>query len=160
STKLGKGRQVTRRGRRVLGEKGVGRFAADKLARHLEILSRCPGKPNEVRAVVDWDRYDTDDRMLAEVENRWENREASQINGHGTVLRLSGLRAVWTERMFRRLCIRLCRLLSPFRDRDHFTIRFDSDEFPDYSGDLRADFAQRAPYRVEAEFDGVQTISI
>jgi signal transduction histidine kinase len=160
STKVGKGRQVTRRGRRVLGEKGVGRFAADKLARHLEIVSRCPGQPNEVQAVVDWDRYDTDERMLAEVENRWESREASQISGHGTVLRLSGLRSVWTERMFRRLCIRLCRLLSPFRDRDEFTIRFDSDEFPDYSGDLRADFVQRAPYRVMAEFDGVQTISI
>ncbi len=160
STKVGKGRQVTRRGRRVLGEKGVGRFAADKLARHLEIVSRCRGQRNEVRAVIDWDRYDNDDRMLVEVENRWEIREASQIDGQGTVLRLSGLRSVWTERTFRRLCIRLSRLLSPFRDRDPFTVRFDSDEFPQYSGELRADFIQRAPYRVAATFDGVQTISI
>src|SRR5262249_37259142 len=37
STKVGKGHQITPRGRRVLGEKGVGRFAADKLARHQEI---------------------------------------------------------------------------------------------------------------------------
>jgi len=32
STKVGAGRSKTPRGRRVLGEKGVGRFAADKLA--------------------------------------------------------------------------------------------------------------------------------
>jgi signal transduction histidine kinase len=160
STKVGKGRQVTPRGRRVLGEKGVGRFAADRLARHLEVVSRCSRRPDEIRAVIDWDLFDTDERMLAEVENRWEARPAREITGHGTVLRMSGLRSVWTERTFRRLCIRLSRLLSPFREMDHFAIRLESDEFPEYSGELRADFLERAPYRVEAEFDGVQTISI
>jgi signal transduction histidine kinase len=160
STKVGKGRQVTRRGRRVLGEKGVGRFAADKLARNLEMVSRCPRHAEEVRAVVDWDRFDTDDLMLSGVENRWEVRPAREIGAHGTLLRLSGLRSAWTERMFRRLCIRLSRLLSPFREKDQFTIHLESDEFPEYSGELRADFLERAPYWVEAEFDGVQTISI
>jgi signal transduction histidine kinase len=160
STKVGKGRQVTPRGRRVLGEKGVGRFAADKIARFLELVSRCPGHSEEIRAVVDWDRFDTDDVMLAEVESRWEARSAEVIRGHGTRLRLSGLRSAWSERMFRRLCIRLSRLLSPFRVRDQFAIRIDSDEFPEYSGELRADFLQKAPYRVEAEFDGIQTVAI
>jgi signal transduction histidine kinase len=73
---------------------------------------------------------------------------------------MSGLRSTWSERMFRRLSIRLSRLLSPFRETDHFAIHIESDEFPEYSGELRADFLQRAPYRVEAEFDGVQTISL
>src|SRR6202011_2348209 len=53
STKVGKGRQITSRGRRVLGEKGVGRFAADKLARHLTMVSRCPKHAEEGHAVVD-----------------------------------------------------------------------------------------------------------
>jgi signal transduction histidine kinase len=160
STKVGKGRQVTRRGRRVLGEKGVGRFAADKIARHLEIVSRCPRQPEEVRAVIDWDRFDTDELMLSQVENRWEVRPAVAIRGHGTLLRMSGLRSPWSERTFRRLCIRLSRLLSPFRETDHFAIHIESDEFPEYSGELRADFLQKAPYRIEAEFDGVQSISL
>ncbi len=160
STKIGKGRQLTRRGRRVLGEKGVGRFAADKLARQLEIVSRCPRHSEEIRAFVDWDRFDNDELMLADVKNHWEVRPAQDIRKHGTVLRMSGLRSQWTERMFRRLCIRLSRLLSPFREKDQFAIRLESDEFPQYSGELRADFLQRAPYRVEAEFDGLQTISI
>src|SRR5262245_29691592 len=142
STKVGKGRQVTRRGRRVLGEKGVGRFAADKIARHLEIVSRCPRSSEEVRAVVDWDSFDQDDLMLDDVKNRWEVRPAEAVSQHGTLLRLVGLRSPWTERMFRRLCIRLSRLLSPFREQDPFTIRIESDEFPEYAGDLRSDFLQ------------------
>lgn len=160
STKVGKGRQITRLGRRVLGEKGVGRFAADKLARHLEIVSRCSGCPEEIQACVDWDKFDTDTLMLADIQNRWEVRPACQIKSHGTVLHMRGLRCTWTERMFRRLCIRLSRLLSPFREKDQFTIQIDSDEFPEYSGELRRDFLKRAPYWVEARFDGQQTITI
>jgi hypothetical protein len=160
STKVGKGRQVTAKGRRVLGEKGVGRFAADKLARRLEIVSRCPDRPDEVQALVDWDLFDNGSLLLSEVQNRWEVRPARDVSPHGTLLRMTDLRAAWSERMFRRLSIRLARLLSPFRQKDPFAIRIESDEFPRYSGDLRADFLDRAPYRVKAEFDGRQDISL
>jgi signal transduction histidine kinase len=160
STKVGKGRQITAKGRRVLGEKGVGRFAADKLASRLEVVSRCRGRPDEVQAVVDWDLYDNDALLLSEVQNRWEVRPAREIHPHGTLLRMTGLRAAWSERMFRRLSIRLSRLLSPFRRNDPFNIRIESEEFPEYAGELRSDFLDRAPYRVEAEFDGSQGISL
>jgi hypothetical protein len=161
STKVGKGKQITRLGRRVLGEKGVGRFAADKLARHLTMVSRCPRRPEEVHAVVDWDRFDSDAVMLSDVLNRWEERPAREIEGHGTLLRMSGLRSQWTERMFRRLSLRLSRLLSPFRtDKDRFVIHIESDDFPEYSGELRQDFLEKAPHRVDARFDGEQTVTI
>src|ERR1700682_406364 len=67
NTKTGADRRLTARGRRVLGEKGVGRFAADKLARHLEVISRSPGSPDEVHASIDWDRFDDGGLMLDEV---------------------------------------------------------------------------------------------
>jgi signal transduction histidine kinase len=159
STKTAKGRQVTRLGRRVLGEKGVGRFAADKLARNLEIVSRCPSRSDEVRVVIDWDHFNSDALMLDEVLSQWEVRPARELKSHGTILHLRGLRSTWTERMFRRLSLRLSRLLSPFRDDRRFTIRIESDEFPEYSGEIRADFLDRAPYRIEATFDGRETIA-
>ena len=161
STKVGKGRQITKLGRRVLGEKGVGRFAADKLARHLTLVSRCRRHPEEIHAVVDWDQFDNDAVMLADVLNRWEVRPSGEIEGHGTVLRMGGLRSQWTERMFRRLSLRLSRLLSPFRtDKDRFVINIESDDFPEYSGELRHDFLEKAPYRVDAQFDGEETVTI
>jgi signal transduction histidine kinase len=153
-------RKLTSRGRRVLGEKGVGRFAADKLARNLEIVSRPPGAPDEIRALINWDLFDDGDRMLEEISNQWQLRPAQVIAKHGTILRMTGLRTIWTERMFRRLSIRLGRLLSPFRERDRFAIWIESDEFPQYSGDLRSEILEKAPYRIEARFDGRQVISL
>jgi hypothetical protein len=38
-----------------------------KLGRHLEILSRCPARSDEVRVVIDWDHFDDDSLMLDEV---------------------------------------------------------------------------------------------
>ena len=89
SAKGGAGGRVTPRGRRVLGEKGVGRFAADKLARHLELVSRCRDADHEIRAAFDWDAFDTGSRMLADIRNRWEIRPVTEIAGSGTVLRLT-----------------------------------------------------------------------
>jgi signal transduction histidine kinase len=146
-------RHYTARGRRVLGEKGVGRFAADKLAGRLEIVTRKKGS-NEIHASFCWDDFDDDSRLLSDVTSQWQEREAGVIDGSGTVLRMKGLRSRWNERMFRRLCVRLARLVSPFSDRDGFHIIIDSDEFPDYAGELRNDLLDRAPYQLEASFDG------
>jgi signal transduction histidine kinase len=158
-----KGRAATRftpAGRRVLGEKGVGRFATDKLAARLELASRCKGQPVEVHATFDWDEFDVDDRMLSEINNRWDVRAPDWLDSHGTLLRLSGLRSSWTERTFRRLSTRLSRLISPFRDSKGFRIHIESDEFPQYSGEVGGGYLDVAPYRIEAEFDGAATVAV
>src|SRR5262245_49780057 len=144
----------------MLGEKGVGRFAADKLGSHLELISKRKGMPDEVVASFDWDEFDNDHRLMADVPNRWELRSASVSQAHGTTLRITRPRTLWTERMFRRLSTRLSRLRSPFGSSDNFTIRIESDEFPEYSGELRAEILDRAPYRIEAQFDGKQTVDL
>lgn len=160
ATSKGPRARVTPRGRRVLGEKGVGRFAADKLGRQLELVSRPTGDGNEVRAVFDWDQYENDSLMLSQIRNRWQVRPAKVIPVHGTVLRIRGLRTTWNERMFRRLSARLSRLLSPFRQVDDFKILIQSDLFPLYSGELRQQFLKKAPYSIEASFDGNEAVEV
>jgi signal transduction histidine kinase len=158
-----KGRDSTRftaAGRRVLGEKGVGRFAADKLAANLELVSRRRNESVEVHASFDWDEFDVDDRMLSEVRNRWEVRAADWLDSHGTMLKLTRLRTTWTERMFRRLCTRLARLMSPFDAGKGFRILIESDEFPEYSGEIGGGYLNVAPYKLEAEFDGAGAVSV
>jgi signal transduction histidine kinase len=152
--------RFTPSGRRMLGEKGVGRFAADKLGGHLELISRRKGQGDEVVAFFDWDAFDSDVLLMSEVKNRWEVRRATVLPKHGTVLRIARPRVLWNERMFRRLSTRLSRLRSPFRDGGNFTIRIESDEFPQYSGQMRSDVLDRAPYRIEALFDGNETVEI
>jgi len=159
TTKVGLDGRFTSSGRRVLGEKGVGRFAADKLARCLELISRKDGDNKEVRALFDWDEFDSDSRMLSEVQCQWEVRPAGR-KGRGTMLRLTQLRTTWNERMFRRVSTRLSRLPSPFETHDTFRIRIECDDFPQYSGELRSEFLKLSPHRTDAEFDGQQTVKV
>lgn len=160
STKRGLARKVTPKGRWLLGEKGLGRFAADKLGRRLELMSRKTGTASEVCATFDWDAFDDESAMLGDVTSQWEIRPAKEIAKQGTALRITGLREVWTERTFRRLSTRLSRLKSPFLERDDFTIAIESDEFPQYAGELHTDFLDKSPYRIEASFDGAETLSV
>lgn len=157
--KKGKGGR-TKRGRRFLGEKGVGRFAADKLAARLEMRSRRPGSPQEIRAFIDWDRFDNDDRMLSDVRCHWQSERVTGKCWHGMVLTLSGLRTTWNERMFRRLSTRLARLVTPFSDLADFGVTIESDEFPDYGGELQRSFLARAPYKIDARFDGRAKVAV
>lgn len=160
SAKGREGTRFTAGGRRVLGEKGVGRFAADKLAARMELVSRQRKQQTEVHASFNWDDFDADDLMLSDVSSRWEVRAADWLDSHGTMLRLTGLRSPWTERMFRRLSTRLARLISPFDAGKGFRISIESDEFPQYSGEVGGGYLKVAPYRVEAEFDGDSTVAV
>jgi signal transduction histidine kinase len=160
ASKARPGSRFTPSGRRMLGEKGVGRFAADKLGRRLELTSRRKGTRDEVVAAFDWDEFDNEKLLMSDIQNRWELRPAEVLQNHGTILRITQPRALWNERMFRRLSTRLSRLRSPFGKSNNFTIRIESDEFPEYSGELRADVLDRAPYRIKAEFDGNDSVEI
>ena len=57
-------------GRRILGEKGVGRFAAAKLAEKLELVSR-PDNAPEVTLRLDWSDFENEDSYLDQIEIHW-----------------------------------------------------------------------------------------
>ena len=160
SSKRGEHRKISQGGRWMLGEKGLGRFAADKLGKALELISRRKGSAAEVRAVFDWEQFENEDAMLGEVRNHWEIRPAEELKAQGTLLKITGLRTHWNERMFRRLTTRLARLRSPYESKNGFSIVIESDEFPLYSGELASGFLDAAPYSVEAEFDGETSLEV
>lgn len=92
-------------GRRYTGVKGIGRLAAHKLARRLEVASihrgeNGDGHVKELVAVLDWDTiegYETLDEMPDDVVSLRENRVGADASP-GTVLTLSNLRRPWTPR--------------------------------------------------------------
>lgn len=59
-------------GRRVLGEKGIGHFAASRLADYLELVTRRAGADREVRVFFDWSQFDDEHKYLDQVEALWE----------------------------------------------------------------------------------------
>jgi signal transduction histidine kinase len=129
------------RGRRVLGEKGVGRFAASRLADRLEVVTRRAGMDREVRAFFDWSQFDDEQKYLDQVQALWEEiqpaeicpggaiqalweegekPEASELT-HGTILRMEGLRKTWGKDQLETLRTGLSRLISPFFGQDEVT---------------------------------------
>ena len=98
-------RRSTVFGRRYTGVKGIGRLAAHKLAKRLEVASvhrngSSDGQSTELSAVLDWDaieRYETLDDMPDDVVVLSENRLTLRVAG-GTTLTLSSLRRPWTPK--------------------------------------------------------------
>ncbi len=119
--------------RRVLGEKGIGRFAASRLANYLEVVTRRANMAKEVRVFFDWTQFDDEQKYLDQVEVLWEEDEPAEICpggaiqalweeeipedgelSHGTILRMENLRASWEEEQIETLRNGLARLISPF----------------------------------------------
>ncbi|MER5469821.1 ATP-binding protein [Streptomyces sp. NPDC002685] len=123
--------------RRVLGAKGIGRFASARLARTAAITTRRVGEP-EVTLRINWGDFTDGDAYLDEVPvslaigqpSVFSNgREADETfreilggftsatpetrAGHGTVVRLQGLRSDWGAEELEALRLSLSRLLPP-----------------------------------------------
>ena len=90
--------------RRYTGAKGIGRLAAHKLARKLEITSRRrvsegTRMQQTLYAAIDWDeieRYETLDELDSTEAILMESKEMGATDRSGTTLVLSRLRRAWT----------------------------------------------------------------
>lgn len=134
-------------GRRVLGEKGVGRFAAAKLAHELDLVSLSPGQ-DEVALRLNWDDFEDESKYLDQVPITWQEAEPSVFvpggepslmwrealshggmsgrprAGQGTLLRMRYTRTAWDEALFKDLRSTLSRLVSPFSQDDEVVQEF------------------------------------
>ncbi len=68
--------------RRVLGAKGLGRFAVARLAETTELTTRRAGSP-EVFLKVSWDDFNDDELFLEDVEIGWGVRDDPEVFDHG-----------------------------------------------------------------------------
>ena len=118
-------------GRPFQGAKGIGRFAAARLARHLFLQSRMADAPDAVYVLLDWGMFD-EESYLDELTIDYETRAASIQPG--TQLTLEGLRKRWEDSDFEELHARLSRLISPFEEIRDFEIELDIPARPDLSG--------------------------
>jgi signal transduction histidine kinase len=147
-------------GRRVLGEKGIGRFAASRLANRLLLVTRRPEAEFETTALFDWSQFDDEDSYLSDVEVLWEETEPQELtpdgalgalsdeadeadkNPHGTLLHMEGLRTDWDREKVLTLNRALSRLISPFASGDgqgphnfHISVEVPG-ELSDLSGEI------------------------
>lgn len=84
----------TPKGRRKLGEKGIGRFSVERLAKKLQIISTRRGDDFAISFSIDWDEYERFDGEFAELKHTVV-RIPCDSEKKGTTLLLEGLRDAW-----------------------------------------------------------------
>jgi signal transduction histidine kinase len=118
---------LTPRGRRVTGEKGIGRFAAARVAQTLAMATRPAGSDVEIHAEFDWGAFEDQAKYLDEISCSWKIRKRPHGTSSGTTLKLIGLNNDWDENddrdihSFSDLRAELSRLVAPIGE-DEFTV--------------------------------------
>lgn len=112
--------------RRCVGEKGIGRFAVDKLGDQLDITTKQAGSDAWLSVYIDWSAYfnqlndqTTDIRLFTEVENAYSFIVAQDKKKSGTTLKVSQARDVWAKKDIIRLLRESSRIVSPFEKSDY-----------------------------------------
>ena len=122
-------------GRTYLGAKGIGRFAAGRLAETFVLESATGNGEQSVFVLIDWGKF-SDESYLDEVSIDYEVRPLPDLK-RGTRLTLEGVRKEWSEKDYEELYARLSRLISPFKDVAGFSIFLDIPILPQFSGKVQ-----------------------
>lgn len=111
----------------VSGKKGVGRFAVDKLGAKLILKTKKKGSDKFICLETDWVTYSNIEKeqlsfdfeqekdFFTDIKNRYWLEEAS-IEEQGTILEISRVENVWTEKDITRAYKELSKLISPNND--------------------------------------------
>jgi signal transduction histidine kinase len=126
-------RRTSPGGRTMLGEKGIGRFAAARLGRFTRVEStHTSGNSRSLVTVdIDWNWF-TADKYLDQIEIPVEETKLSPKSKAlpGVDIYIRDLRDLWTEKALVSLIRELRRLASPVRTREeNFSIRLDITAF-------------------------------
>jgi len=122
-----------RKGRVLIGEKGLGRLGLDRLSKTCVVQSFSREEDTGVELLVDWTRYeDTNDRLetikhhIFRIDKIVQHPITSEIEkkSHGTRLILNGLKDIWSDDDIVRLQRELTLLVSPFEGINDFAIWF------------------------------------
>ncbi len=109
-----------------LGDKGIGRLSAMRLADKLEVLTTRAGDPLWHCLSIDWGRFSHDsEEYLEEIFVAPENGgEKPNANEKGTRIRMLGLKSDWTKDTLRDIAKKeFSRLFDPFSSERGFPVR-------------------------------------
>jgi signal transduction histidine kinase len=143
----------TKRNRRKVGEKGIGRLASHKLSNHTILKTKKKGESQWIVLDIDWSKYYTDEHSFEEIVHPYRP-EPGRPGDHGTILILQDLRDGFSKDNFARLQAELTLLVPPLPGIRDFKIELESDEFPEFKGELKPAILKAANYTLNAQYDG------
>ncbi len=148
-------KERTNLGRLPLGEKGVGRFAAQQIGNRLILVSKTITSNQEIVVEVDWKRFESYKLNLRDVEIEYYMRLPEVFTGSansGVMLEISDLKYSWTEQNIKNIAGVLKRMKSPFKNINDFSVslKFEDcpDDFSQYENLELTDILEKAHYKL------------
>ena len=123
----------TKNGRRMLGNKGVGRFATEKLAKRLTLISQPRSSKEKIQLYIDWGSYENEKIEFNEIPNKITMEENRATREYGLTIILSNLRTEWNTKKITRLLDDIGSMLIPKElqraNKNPFDVKIISPEF-------------------------------
>jgi signal transduction histidine kinase len=144
----------TKLGRLPLGEKGVGRFAAQQIGNRFRLISKTLNGSNELNVDINWSAFEDHNKDLSEVKIEYELRPAAVFKNDqsGTILEIKSLKSEWKEADVRRVANSLKRMKSPFKGATDFdvSLKFENcpEEYSKYENIEITDILDKAHYKL------------
>lgn len=148
--------------RRVIGNKGVGRFATERLCHKFQLISMPTSSDEVITMTINWDEYDKQNITFNDVENQVSIDKRPQGSEHGTKIILSQIRESWTGEKIDRLRMALNSLVIPEElkkiSNDKFNIVVDAEEFETKtSSEISSLLLKHAPYKIISSINTQQS---
>ncbi len=105
--------------RKCVGEKGIGRFAVDKLGDKVNIITKKAGEAQWLNVEIDWTAYynnqdGRDITLFTDVENHYSYMPCEEPSQSGTKLVITGVREIWTKYDVDRFISEVAKIVSPY----------------------------------------------
>lgn len=120
--------------RRVVGEKGVGRFAIDKLGSNCKIFTKRKNNSNLNILSIDWGSYSENDETdnFQKVSNHFKQKKLANKSS-GLKIVITNVHDIWTYNDLNRLYKEMAKIVSPFNSLyPPFNIFISSNQYDDY----------------------------
>ena len=134
------------------GEKGIGRFAIDRLGREVDISTKIKGSLEALRVTIDWDKFATRSKQFNEITVPYRigpDPRLSHPDSSGTVLVIRHLRDRWDRNRVMKLRERLSGLLDPYHLPSTFSIDVQVPGSPALSGPVIPDRVEEADLQLD-----------
>lgn len=146
-------RETRRYHRKMLGNKGVGRFALEKLGREAKIISKPINTDDKFTFVIDWDKFEPKEVTVDQVGIDIVHEKRDDVKDSGLEIEISRLRDYWDYDAVKKLEFKIQRLILPeeFQSTNAFNIVLDAPEFGYEKKPITVALLKRSYYYLKAE---------
>lgn len=147
-------------GRTQTGEKGIGRFAADRLGTKLTVLTKTRSSAHALRVDIDWEEFSDRSKKFGDVSAPYRQvTPPAEFPRSGTMLRITSLRQQWDRSSQESLRRALSQLLDPYSGPADFAIFLEVAGSVVLSGQIQRDPITSADIHTDFRVDQNGTVT-